>query len=64
MGGGILGVVAGMFLACIIVNAVLTENYEIDNVIVKESQCNIEKPANTICKWEATWKPVSADKGE
>jgi hypothetical protein len=60
----IFGMFVGMILGCLIVNDVLTETYEIDNVIATESQCNIEKPANTICKWEATWKPVPVIEGE
>lgn len=33
--------------------------YEKDLVSKTEQQCTAEKPANTLCKWEATWTPVN-----
>lgn len=35
--------------------------YEKGLVIKTEQQCTTEKPANTICEWEATWKPVNVN---
>jgi hypothetical protein len=62
MSNYILGFFVGLCFAVFITMVSLQDYYEVHKVIVKEPQCNIEKPANTICKWEATWKPVQAIK--
>lgn len=54
-----------VFLTGAFISLVITTDFVTIRVAeVTEQECNIDKPAGTICKWEATWKPISVDKGE
>lgn len=58
--GGLIGFVIGG----VITLAVFGDFVKSELVMETQQECNIDKPSGTICKWEATWKPVSVDKGE
>lgn len=62
--GLIIGCIAGFAVGATTAKELSRDLFKNDLVVETEQECNIDKPAGTICKWEATWKPVSVDKGE